>query len=67
MARTTMLHIRVDKEIKAQASEALAAMGLSVSDAAQQLPTLFVLHGRMPKKQRAALSVRDSTTRPSIP
>lgn len=33
MAHTTMLHVRVDDEIKLQASEALAAMGLSVSDA----------------------------------
>lgn len=33
MTRSTMLHVRVDDEIKAQASEALAAMGLSVSDA----------------------------------
>ena len=33
MAHTSMLHIRVDDEIKTQASEALAAMGLSMSDA----------------------------------
>jgi len=33
MARSTMLHVRVDDEIKTQASEALAAMGLSLSDA----------------------------------
>ncbi len=33
MAQTSMLHVRVDDEVKAQASEALAAMGLSVSDA----------------------------------
>jgi len=33
MAHTSMLHIRVDQEVKAQASEALAAMGLSLSDA----------------------------------
>ena len=33
MANTSMLHIRVDDEIKTQASEALAAMGLSMSDA----------------------------------
>lgn len=32
MATTTMVHVRVDDEIKAQATEALAAMGLSVSD-----------------------------------
>ena len=33
MAHTSMLHVRVDDEVKAQASEALEAMGLSVSDA----------------------------------
>ncbi len=33
MSHSTMLHIRVDEETKAQASEALAAMGMSVSDA----------------------------------
>ncbi|KXS30676.1 MAG: XRE family transcriptional regulator [Candidatus Gallionella acididurans] len=33
MAPTTMVHVRVDNEVKEQATEALAAMGLSVSDA----------------------------------
>lgn len=37
MAHTTMLHVRVDDEMKTQASEALAAMGLSVSDAVRIL------------------------------
>ena len=37
MAHSTMLHVRVDTEIKLQASEALAAMGLSVSDAVRIL------------------------------
>jgi len=32
-ARTSMLHVRVDDETKAQATETLAAMGMSVSDA----------------------------------
>jgi DNA-damage-inducible protein J len=32
-----MLHVRMDEEIKAQASEALAAMGLSASDAVRLL------------------------------
>lgn len=32
-AHTSMLHVRVDDNTKAQAAEALAAMGLSVSDA----------------------------------
>ena len=30
---TSMLHVRVDDEIKTQATEALAAIGMSVSDA----------------------------------
>ncbi|MBA4742608.1 MAG: type II toxin-antitoxin system RelB/DinJ family antitoxin [Azoarcus sp.] len=33
MVQSKMLHVRVDEETKMQASEALAAMGLSVSDA----------------------------------
>ena len=37
MAHSTMLHVRVDDEIKTQASVALAAMGLSVSDAVRIL------------------------------
>jgi DNA-damage-inducible protein J len=32
-AQTSMLHVRVDDAIKAQAVQALGAMGLSVSDA----------------------------------
>ncbi len=37
MAHYSMLHIRVDDEIKTQASEALAAIGLTVSDAVRIL------------------------------
>jgi len=37
MTHTTMLHIRIDDDTKAQATEALAAMGLSVSDAVRIL------------------------------
>lgn len=33
MPTTTMVHVRLDEETKAQATEALAAMGLSMSDA----------------------------------
>jgi DNA-damage-inducible protein J len=33
MNQSSMLHIRIENEIKVQASEALEAMGLSVSDA----------------------------------
>ena len=37
MSQTAMLHIRVEDEIKVQATEALAAMGLSMSDAVRIL------------------------------
>ncbi len=37
MSHSSMLRVRVDDDIKAQASEALAAMGLSVSDAVRIL------------------------------
>jgi DNA-damage-inducible protein J len=37
MPQTTMLHIRVEDEIKAQATDALASMGLSMSDAVRIL------------------------------
>ena len=37
MAQSTMLHVRVDSDLKVQATEALAAMGLSVSDAVRIL------------------------------
>ena len=38
MASTTsMVHVRVDATVKAQATETLAAMGLSVSDAVRML------------------------------
>jgi DNA-damage-inducible protein J len=39
MAATEMVHVRVEKLIKAQAAKTLAAMGLSVSDAVRVLLT----------------------------
>jgi DNA-damage-inducible protein J len=37
MSQSAMLHIRVEDEIKVQATETLAAMGLSMSDAVRIL------------------------------
>jgi DNA-damage-inducible protein J len=37
MATTTMVHIRVDEKVKADATKTLAAMGMSVSDAVRML------------------------------
>ncbi|HEX2763829.1 MAG TPA: type II toxin-antitoxin system RelB/DinJ family antitoxin [Allosphingosinicella sp.] len=37
MPASAMLHVRIDDEVKARASEALAAMGLSTADAVRLL------------------------------
>jgi DNA-damage-inducible protein J len=62
MSRSSMLHVRVDEEIKTQASEALSAMGLSVSDAVRILlkrvvnDQAFPLELKVPNAQtRAAM------------
>jgi DNA-damage-inducible protein J len=62
MAQSTMLHVRVDEDTKAQASEALAAMGLTVSDAVRILlkrvvnDQAFPLELKVPNAQtRAAM------------
>ncbi len=33
MAATSMIHVRIDEQVKAQATEALDAMGISVAEA----------------------------------
>ena len=48
MAATSMVHVRVDDEMKVQATEALAAMGLTVSDAVRILFTRIVAEQAMP-------------------
>ena len=62
MPHSTMLHVRVDDEIKTQATEALAAMGLTVSDAVRILlkrvvnDQAFPLELKVPNAQtRAAM------------
>ena len=62
MTRYTTLNVRVDNEIKEQASEALASMGLSVSDAVRILlkrvvkDQAFPLELKVPNAQtRAAM------------
>ena len=39
MAGTTMIHVRVEEELKVRATEALSRMGLTVSDAVRVLLT----------------------------
>jgi DNA-damage-inducible protein J len=45
---TTMVHIRVDEQVKVQATETLAAMGLSVSDAVRVFLMRVIADKQMP-------------------
>jgi DNA-damage-inducible protein J len=65
-----MLHVRMDEELKAQASEALAAMGLTASDAVRLLfhrmvaDQAFPLELKVPNKAtRAAIAEADDIIR----
>ncbi len=65
MATTTMAHVRVDAQIKAQATETLAAVGLTICDAVrvvaeQQMP--FAI--KAPNAEtRAAMAEADEIAR----
>ena len=62
MATTTMVHVRVDEHIKAQATETLAAMGLTVSDAVRVFLTRVVAEQRLP----FALKAPNASTRAAM-
>ena len=47
-AQTSMLHIRVDNKLKADATETLANLGLSVSDAVRIFLTRVCKEGGLP-------------------
>ncbi len=59
---TTMVHVRVDENIKAQATETLDAMGLSVSDAVRVFLMRVVPEQQMP----FALKVPNAQTRAAM-
>ena len=46
--QTSMLHVRVDDQLKAQASQTLARVGLTVSDAVRILLTRVAQEGGLP-------------------
>ncbi len=50
MARTSMLHVRVDDKLKAEAAEKLANVGLTVSDAVRILLTRIAKEGGFPPR-----------------
>ena len=62
MAATTMVHVRVDEQVKAQATETLAAMGLSVSDAVR----VFLMRVVAEKQLPFTLKVPNAETRAAM-
>ncbi|HPF60238.1 MAG TPA: type II toxin-antitoxin system RelB/DinJ family antitoxin [Candidatus Competibacteraceae bacterium] len=48
MTASTMVHVRVDPHLKAQAAQTLATMGLSVSDAVRVFLTRVVAEQQLP-------------------
>lgn len=77
-AHTSMLHVRVDDDLKAAAAEKLAGFGLTVSDAVRILLARIVKEGALPPGLvadpeaydawfRAKVQEALADTRPSIP
>jgi DNA-damage-inducible protein J len=62
MATTAMVHVRVDEQIKVQATNTLAAMGLSVSDAVRVFLMRVVAEQQLP----FALKVPNAETRAAM-
>lgn len=52
-ATTTMVHVRIDQDIKDQATETLNAMGLSISEAVRVFLTRVVADKELPFALRA--------------
>lgn len=65
-ARTTMLHVRVDDQLKAQAAEALAGVGLTLSDAVRILLTRVAREGGLPAGLTADPDAYDAWFRAKI-
>lgn len=70
MAATAMVHVRVDENIKTEATETLAAMGLTISDAVRVFLTRVVADKQMPfalkapnAETRAAMTEADEIAR----
>ena len=53
MATTEMVHVRIDKQTKARAAKARAAVGLSVSDAVRVLRTRVAAEKALPFEVKA--------------
>lgn len=65
-AQTSMLHIRVDDQLKAQATETLAGVGLTISDAVRILLTRVTKEGGLPAGLTADPQAHDAWFRAKV-
>lgn len=65
-AKTSMLHIRVDDRLKAEASETLANLGLTISDAVRILLTRVAREGALPPGLTADTEAYDAWFRQKV-
>lgn len=65
-AKTSMLHVRVDDQLKADASETLARVGLTVSDAVRILLTRIAREGGLPAGLTADAEAHDAWFRAKV-
>ena len=65
-ARTSMLHVRIDEDLKARASQTLADVGLSVSDAVRILLTRVAKEGGLPAGLAADPAAHDAWFRAKV-
>jgi DNA-damage-inducible protein J len=63
MATTEMVHIRIDRRVKARAAKALASMGLSVSDAVRVLLTRVAAEKALPFEVKAPNAATEAAMR----
>lgn len=66
MAQTSMLHVRVDEKLKADAAEKLASVGLTVSDAVRILLTRVSKEGGLPVGLTADPQAHDAWFRAKV-
>jgi len=65
-ARTSMLHVRVDDRLKADAADALAGVGLTLSDAVRILLTRVAAEGGLPAGLTADPNAYDAWFRAKV-
>ena len=66
MTQTSMLHVRVDDKLKADAAEKLANVGLTISDAVRILLTRTANEGALPLELVANAEAHDTWFRAKV-